>query len=78
MTTTVTIDDLLDEWASEEHSCPVCGLDMEWEDCWNGCDDGYFDNDEFDEDDDFEICSVCHGHSGWWVCSSENCKKGKS
>lgn len=52
--------------------CLICGCGMEWERCWNGCDDGY--NDLYDEDpllydeDDTELCSVCDGRGGWWVC----------
>lgn len=52
--------------------CSVCGCGMEWQGCWNGCDDGFLDL--YDEDplwydeDDVEVCSVCDGRGGWWVC----------
>lgn len=52
--------------------CPICGCGMEWESCWNGCDDGYmslYDEDPlFYDEDDTEVCSVCDGCGGWWVC----------
>jgi hypothetical protein len=52
--------------------CPVCGTCMEWEDCWNGCDDGYFDMYEEDplwyDEDDVEVCDICEGRGGYWVC----------
>ena len=77
MTTAITIDDLLDDWASEEHICPVCGLDMEWEDCWNGCEDGFFnlydDDPLWYDEDDTEVCEICKGQGGYWVCpNAEN------
>lgn len=56
----------------EDMRCPTCGCGMEWQDCWNGCDEGYlslYDEDPlwYDEDDT-EVCSVCDGRGGWWVC----------
>lgn len=48
------------------------GKYMEWEDCWNGCDDGYlslYDEDPlFYDEDDQEVCDICDGKGGWWVC----------
>lgn len=29
-------------------TCPICGAEMAWEDCWKGCDDGFFDAYESD------------------------------
>lgn len=55
-----------------EPTCTVCGAPMEWQDCWNGCDDGYFDL--YDEDplwydeDDVQACDICDGKGGYWVC----------
>lgn len=52
--------------------CSICGGPMEWEDCWNGCDDGYFDM--YDEDPlwydegDLEMCEICKGMGGYWLC----------
>jgi len=60
-------------WMDAEPVCTVCGADMEWEDCWNGCDDGYFDL--YDEDpinyapdEEYETCDICKGKGGYWVC----------
>ena len=61
----------------EEPLCPTCSSYMVWEDCWNGCDDGYFDL--YDEDplwyaeDKREICDICKGKGGYWGCSSVQC-----
>ena len=59
----------------EYDSCPVCGCEMsEWEECWQiGCDDGWI-SDLYESDplwydeDDVEMCDVCQGKGGWWVC----------
>ena len=41
----------------------------EWVNCWNGCDDGYFDVYEEDplwyDPGDTEMCDVCKGKGGW-------------
>lgn len=40
-----------------------------WIDCWNGCEDGYFDGYEEDplwfDPGDLEVCHVCKGQGGW-------------
>lgn len=56
----------------DDPGCPICGSFLEWEECWNGCEDGYFDGYEedplwFDEGDVYP-CSICFGHGGFWVC----------
>lgn len=60
------------EMNSDNQLCVVCGLYREWEDCWNGCDDGYhypYDEDPlWHDEDDTELCNVCRGKGGWWVC----------
>lgn len=61
-----------------EPTCKHCGSPMQWEDCWNGCDEGYFDaSDEdpinFSEGEEFEVCNVCNGREGWWWCANQKC-----
>lgn len=56
-------------------TCPICGGEMEWADCWNGCDDGYFDEYETDainyaEGEEFTPCGECHGNGGYWICAN--------
>ncbi|MFN8493159.1 MAG: hypothetical protein U0350_36485 [Caldilineaceae bacterium] len=52
--------------------CSVCGAPLEREDCWNGCDDGYFDMYDEDpllyEEGDVEVCNICRGRGSYWVC----------
>ena len=60
-----------------EPVCAVCGMCMEWEDCWNGCEDGFFNLYEEDplfyDEDDTEVCEICKGQGGYWVCpNAEN------
>lgn len=63
-----SMDARLEEWPI----CEICGSLMTWEDCWNGCDDGYFDM--YDEDPlwydegDLELCEICHGHGWYYIC----------
>jgi hypothetical protein len=53
-------------------TCPVCGCGLELENCWNGCDEGYFDG--YDDDPlwydpgDLILCSACGGRGGYLVC----------
>ena len=54
-----------------DSTCTICGSPLEWEECWNGCDDGYFDM--YDEDplwydEGEEMCEICRGTGGYWVC----------
>ena len=59
----------------EYEICPICGAEKsEWEDCWQiGCEDGWI-TDLYEQDplwydeDDVEMCDVCNGKGGWWVC----------
>ena len=49
----------------------------EWEECWNGCEDGFFnmydDDPLFYDEDDTEVCEICQGMGGYWVCpNAEN------
>ncbi len=58
----------MDDWPT----CDKCGGGLEWDDCTNGCDEGYFDL--YDEDPvyydehDVEPCQICQGQGGWWLC----------
>lgn len=56
-------------------TCSVCGAEMFWEDCWKGCDDGYFDEYDcdpvnFTEGDEMTPCDECHGKGGYLTCSA--------
>lgn len=53
-------------------ACLRCGGDMDWEDCTDGCDEGYWspyevNPNEYDPDE-LEACQVCNGKGGWWIC----------
>jgi hypothetical protein len=47
-----------------------------WINCWNGCDDGWFDDYEEDpiecEPGEISRCSECKGEGGWRVCGECN------
>lgn len=65
---------------NEHHQkvCPDCQYDLEWIDCWNGCDDGYFDGFEedplwYDEGDEIR-CDVCKGKGRWNGCTNGDCE----
>lgn len=57
--------------------CSKCNVEATWIDCWNSCDDGYFDGYEEDplwyDDGDLVPCSVCYGRGGWWGCTNKDC-----
>ncbi len=64
-----TVEDVPDDGPT----CPVCGGDLQWEDCCEiGCEDGFHDGYEKDplwyDEGDFVRCETCHGKGGWWVC----------
>lgn len=57
--------------------CKICGCELEWEHCWNGCDDGWFDGYAEDplwyDPGDYERCTECNGEGGYLVCpNAEN------
>jgi len=56
----------------DEMVCAICGQPLEWENCWNGCDDGFIDRHDEDplwyDEDDVEECDICDGAGGWWIC----------
>ena len=57
-----------------DETCAICGSFMFWEDCWNGCEDGYLDCFEEDpmwyDEGDVRICDVCEGKGGFYICSN--------
>lgn len=61
---------LMDEWEHDEAVCPKCGHEpTRWRRCTAiGCDGGYVDLDEIDEDPfwydpgDTAVCAECHGY----------------
>ena len=54
--------------------CPKCGCELEYADCWNICDEGYFDG--YEEDPlwygpgDMYACDVCEGTGYLPYCPS--------
>lgn len=52
--------------------CLRCGGELEWEECHEGCDDGWWDMHEEDpmayEPGETEWCLVCQGEGGWLAC----------
>lgn len=62
----------MDETSDEPECCPICGAQLEWVDCWMGCDEGYFDEYETDpinnDPGDMSPCSACHGEGGYLEC----------
>jgi hypothetical protein len=52
--------------------CTACGNELYSADCWNGCDDGYFDGYEEDplyyDIGEFYACYACHGHGSIVYC----------
>lgn len=67
-------DKKLDTWICSEHE--DVGDNTAWVRCWNGCNDGYFDDYEEDpiecEPGEYSVCSECHGNGGWTVCGACN------
>ena len=52
--------------------CPRCGGQLDEQDCWNGCDEGYFDGYERDplwySQGDTYPCHVCNGTGVLYHC----------
>ena len=63
----------------QEPFCKRCDGQMDWVDCWSGCDDGYFDG--YEEDPlwylpgELEECGNCGGKGGWWQCFNSRCQQ---
>lgn len=68
-----TFDKVKDSW-----TCSVHGNvgEAAWVQCWNGCEDGYFDAHEDDpinnDEGDLETCRECRGEGGFPVCPQCN------
>lgn len=59
--------------------CPICGYEMEREECPDCGGDGEFDWETLQFDDplwyqpgDTEDCGNCGGKGGWWFCPNAN------
>lgn len=59
--------------------CPIhgdVGFDTAWVRCWNGCNQGWFDDYEDNpneyEPGDISRCRECNGNGGWVVCGECN------
>ncbi len=59
-------------WICDKHGEVETG----WVPCWNGCDEGWFDDYEEDpiecEPGEISRCPECKGHGGWRVCAECN------
>ena len=67
-----------DDW--EYADCPVCeSSDAKYCTCWScGGEGGWcpYESDPLWYDpNDFEVCDICHGNGGYWVCP--NCSAAK-
>lgn len=69
--------EIADEY-DDRLSCPKCGNDMEWVECWMiDCEDGLYD---IGEEDPINYgpgtmikCNNCDGNGGWFCC--KHCEK---
>jgi hypothetical protein len=52
--------------------CKICGVELVWEDCWKGCDDGvwwlYEEDPMWYDEDDAQDCDGCDGKGGYLIC----------
>lgn len=60
--------------------CDICGAELEWTECYNGCDEGYFDEHNYDPvnyapREAFTKCEVCKGEGGYLQCPFIDDKK---
>ena len=67
-------DKAKDTWICSKHS--DVGDNTAWVNCWNGCDEGWFDDYEEDpiecEPGEISPCRECRGKGGWRVCGECN------
>lgn len=77
--TGVFVPDEDEEWVWVMY-CPVCGVDMDWENC-DQCDDGYSDHDCGEDTccclhpEPNVVCELCDGNGGWWQCWNTNSRE---
>ena len=68
----VAVGDGDGDYDEQRSYCPTCGNEMDWVDCWNGCDDGWFDEYEINPIEalpgELSRCDVCNGDGGYLVC----------
>lgn len=80
-----TTEQLAAAWDSPD--CPRCGGGLEWANCSEGCDEGWFEPYEWNPTeylpDERTPCHLCWGKGGWWFCwnseafcTSEGAKRG--
>lgn len=59
---------------TEYPECSKCHAELEWEECHEGCEDGWFYPGEDDpiqyDPDEAHACHLCSGKGGWWWCPS--------
>lgn len=68
-----TFDEARDVWVCSKHG----DVDSTaWVPCWNGCNEGWFDDYEDDpiecEPGEISRCAECKGKGGWRVCGECN------
>ena len=68
---------------TDTHICTIhsdVGDNTGWVPCWNGCQDGWFDDYEDDPiffaPGDTSTCRECKGEGGWRVCGQCNADQG--
>lgn len=64
-----------DERDDDFPTCIICGAPLEWEHCWKGCDEGFFDEADYDpvnysEGECLTPCDECHGKGGYLLCTN--------
>ena len=68
----IAIYDEIEIYEDEAECCSICGAELEWVDCYNGCDDGEFDGYEEDpmwySPGETYRCEVCKGRGGYLEC----------
>lgn len=67
--------DFEDDMDEDMPICGSCQNEMEWEDCWQCGGEGGRDGDDLMAEDplwyspdDFEVCDICYGKGGYFVC----------
>lgn len=79
-------DYMQEDWEDETEYCEDCGDEKQFEDCWQcGGEGGRGWDDDLQFEDplwytpgDFEICDICEGKGGYYVCHNHKNHKNKS